>query len=584
MQQIIWMRVRMKLSKNIRNYPQRVCFAVLAIMLGLILTSCSGLPTSGDVQIAERAVQSEGKVVLDPKGPLKGATAEQVIAGFLRASSVGISDDFKAARQFLTQEMSANWNPLTTVRIYPDSQTFSSSQTPSGAFRVSVPALGTIDADGLYTSASQESQIAAEFSLIRNPDGEWRIAVLDDGLIMSRSLFDSLYVEAPLYFPSSSGRSMIADVRWYPRQGLAGSIARGLAKGPAKWLAAAVRTVLPPDVVVAGTQVRATDSVAVVDFSSGATALPQETIATLQAQYRLSFSAANVAQDAVLTASGVQISGETSQEFTTYPLQESPVIALRNDAVVRVSRKTQEFTELISGTFTKGLGLADLALSYGEDLHYGAALGNDSKVLYQLNFGDGSLHDVLRGNNLIPPSIDSAGWIWSGERTSAGELAVIDSGSGRVEKVHVPELSGANIDFVKISREGSRAVIVYNRDGKTVICAAALVRSSSGQPQQLGEFMPFAQRLADVNDLVWTGDAELMVLGRYALNSSESLVEVQIGGPDESLNVMDGAVEITGARGENSVLLADKMGVLYEYASGAWRKFAEGVSSPAMAG
>ncbi|WP_353064979.1 GerMN domain-containing protein [Arcanobacterium hippocoleae] len=299
---------------------------------------------------------------------------------------MGLTDNFQAARQFLTADMARKWDPLSAVRIYPDTQSYSSSQTPAGAYRVSVPTIGSVDADGIYTPASKESQLTNEFSLIRNPDGEWRIAVLDDGMMMSRALFNSLYIEAPLYFPSHIGKDLVADVRWYPRQGLVSSIARGIAKGPAKWISPAVRVVMPPDVLVSGSQVRSSDSVAVVDLSANATALPQETIMILQAQYRHSFSAAGVAQDVIITASGVQISGESQIDLQTYALQDSPLVGIQDGSVVRISRNKQQILPVMPSEIIKSLGLRDLTLAYGESLSFGSALDDSGSTLYRLDF------------------------------------------------------------------------------------------------------------------------------------------------------------------------------------------------------
>lgn len=570
---------------NSSSHKRKICFATIAAMLIMMLTACSGLPTSGDVKVAKRAEQRVGEVVLDPKGPAKKATAEQVISGFLRAASVGLTDDFKAARQFLTKEMAAKWNPLSVVRVYPDSQTYSSSQTPSGAFRVSVSVVGSLNTDGLYSATNQDSQVAAEFSLIRNADGEWRIAVLDDGVMMSNSLFRSLYVEAPLYFPSSYGKNLVADVRWYPRHRLAGSIARGIVKGPSKWVASAVRTVLPPEISIIGAQVRESDSVAVVELSADAAALSMEIISILQAQYRQSFSKAGVAQDVVLNVSGVQISGNTAEDLSTYPLLSSPLVALRGDgAIVHVSQKTQHINEVISADVTKNLGLNNLTLSYDRELRWGAALGADKKNLHRIDFAKRALSNLLTGSALIPPSIDSFGWVWSGESASTGELVAIELSTGRVIKVKAPELAGVSIKFVKVSREGARAVLVYEREGKLTLGAVALTRSVSGEPQQIGELLRFERMFTDVQDLVWVDESNLVLLGRVASADNLSLLKVQIGGPAESFNTLDEPIGLAAIKGKNSIVLADKSGAFYEYTSGAWRKFAEDLFWPATAG
>ena len=558
---------------------------VLLLLLSFFLGACAGLPTVGDVQIVKRAPQREGDVVLDPKGPAKDASAEQIVSGFLRAASVGLTDDFKAARQFLTKKTAATWNPLAKVRIYPDSQTYSSSQTPSGAFRVSASAHGSIDADGIYTSLNEDSQITEEFSLIRNADGQWRIAVLDNGILMSRSLFDSLYVEAPLYFPSRTGQSLVADVRWYPRQQVAAAIARGIVHGPAPWISSAVRNVVPADVTVVGAQVRASDSVAIVDLSAGVTALPESSISLLLTQYRQSYADAGVAQDVILTASGAQVSntqgqksGAQGNELSVYPLQDSPLIAMRDGAVVKVSGTVARFAQLLPRELTANLGLNNLALGYGE------ALGDQEQSLYLLDFQTQSLRAVLRGTSLIAPSFDAAGWIWSGERASDGVLVASRADSEQIVRLQIPELAGAQIKYLKISREGARAVIVYEREGKQILAACAIVRGESGAPERLDELMQFGQQLVDIHDLVWIDASNLVVIGRYSLTAGDSLIRVQIGGPSESLNTTNAPVGVAAAYGTNSIVVVDQSDVLYEYTSGAWRKIAEEISWPAMAG
>lgn len=576
---------------NVRKIG-KVGKTVLLLLLSFFLGACAGLPTAGDVQIVKRAPQREGDVVLDPKGPTKDASAEQIVSGFLRAASVGLADDFKTARQFLTEETAATWNPLAKVGIYPDSQTYSSSQAPSGAFRVSVSAYGSVDADGIYTSLSEESQITEEFSLIRNADGQWRIAVLDNGILMSRSLFNSLYMEAPLYFPSRAGQSLVADVRWYPRQQVVAAIARGIVHGPAPWIASAVRNVVPTELTVVGAQVRASDSVAIVDLSAGVTALPESSISLLLAQYRQSYADVGVAQDVILTASGAQVSnmqeqksGVQGNKLSAYPLQESPLIAMHDGAVVKVSGTVARFEELLPRELTANLGLNNLALEYGENLEYGAALGDQEQSLYLLDFQTQSSRVLLHGTSLIAPSFDAAGWIWSGERASDGVLVASRADDTEQSvRLQIPELSDAQIKYLKISREGARAVIVYEREGKQVLAACAVVRGESGAPERLGELTQFGQQLVDIHDLAWIDASNLVLIGRYSLTAGDSLIRVQIGGPSENLNTTNVPVGVTAARGTNSIVVVDQSDVLYEYTSGAWRKIAEEITWPAMAG
>lgn len=223
---------------------------LILIVALLTLGACATLPTEGEPLAVERPEQMSGDVVLDPQGPNPGASPEEVVTGFLQASAAGFSDDFTVARQYLTREASATWNPNTQVRIYADTQTISTSQMRSGAYRVSVGAAGVLDSDGRYSASQVDATMSSELSLLKDQSGEWRIAVLDDGVMMPDSLFQSFFQKAPVYFLTRDLSALVPDVHWYSRSDAASLLIRGLVAGPPSWLAGSVRSMLPQGVTV----------------------------------------------------------------------------------------------------------------------------------------------------------------------------------------------------------------------------------------------------------------------------------------------------------------------------------------------
>ena len=193
-------------------------FAVLAV-LGLLLSACSSLPRSGDVHAVNPSKNEAGNVALVGQPPPEGATPEEIVTYFLVACRAGGEDDYAVARQYLMRSTSADWDPKTEVRVYPDNQNITTTVTENGGVKARVGSLGTLSETGVYTESANNAVFTTDFSLAKNQDGEWRIASLEDGIFLAeRMFFGQLYVEAPVYFLASATDSLVADLHWFPRR------------------------------------------------------------------------------------------------------------------------------------------------------------------------------------------------------------------------------------------------------------------------------------------------------------------------------------------------------------------------------
>ncbi len=568
-------------EKTFCNRKIRKTLAICAV-LALLLGACSGLPRSGEVVLVERTTTASGGVALNAQGPAQDATAEEIVQGFLLAAAVGISDDFSTAREFLTESAAANWKPLTNVRIYPDNQTINSSQTITGAFRYVVPALATVNQSGSYALSAQDSTISGEFSLMRNAQGQWRIASLDDGITLSNALFESMFVQTPLYFYTPNNKYLVSDMRWYPRTGIFHRAVQGIFQGPATWLNTAVHSPIPEGTKVQSVELRAADSVVQIDLSSEASQLSASEVALLETQLLRTLTGIGGTQEVELSVDGAVLVSEGWIDAPVYPISSAPLTVLKNGlpTVLQEGKETQLLNEMEVGD----TGLRYMATSYNSDRNFGAALNLAGTELRYLDFADNRVWPIMTGTSLIPPTIDIYGWIWSGESVGAGELQIYNLAEKETVKLKLPEFAGVRIKQVKVSREGARAVIVYEDSERTIMAVVAIVRDGQGRPTALGSPWEIGRRLAAVADYAWMSESRLVILGKTTAGSEDGLYYLDLGGALQSVIGIDDMIDVTAGRGRDSVVLLDVMGNIYEVNSGVWRRFASGVESVAFPG
>ena len=147
-------------------HPWRAA-GVAAFAATLLLTGCASIPTSGTVHSAEQAAGSDSAIQQDvqfyPEPPADGASAEQIVRGFLDASgavepAVAGQPDFATARKYLAPDDQTKWQPGNDIQIYDGSPQLTSPRTVTAhsAEQIdfeAVPA-GSIDSRGTYTPAS----------------------------------------------------------------------------------------------------------------------------------------------------------------------------------------------------------------------------------------------------------------------------------------------------------------------------------------------------------------------------------------------------------------------------------------------
>ena len=142
------------------------------------------------------------------------------------AGAAGPGDTYALARQYLAGAARSSWQPTAGVVVYSNEGTLDFAQITKTQISVTLPVVATLDADGRYTEAPPGARQDAVFDLLRNPSGQWRISGLDDGVLLSDTIFFTVYRATPLYFLTPHRDMLVPEVRWFPQRNAAASAGR----------------------------------------------------------------------------------------------------------------------------------------------------------------------------------------------------------------------------------------------------------------------------------------------------------------------------------------------------------------------
>jgi Lipoprotein LpqB beta-propeller domain len=262
------------------------------------------------------------------------------------------------------------------------------------------------------------------------------------------------------------------------------------------------------------------------------------------------------------------VSGSPGELQQPPEVENSPVALDAKGAVVR----------LVNGSAVPVSGLASLtspgnaypATESGGDA-YAVLSADRTRLTYATISGSAQL--LMSGHDLVAPSFDPFGWVWSAQQDSWGQL-LAGQPSG-VVRVAAAWLDGAQLLSIRISREGARAVLVLNRPGKgseVVVCS--VVRDPSGRPTALG---PPLQVFADAQDptsAAWVDPTHVVVLARRGGQPTATWI-VEIGGRGDNdvvpaLAVQ--AVSVTAGNDEYEMYATTATGAVLSRVGGGWQE------------
>src|SRR5690606_26153040 len=156
-----------------------------AALLGLG-AGCARIPVDSGIDSRTLTGSSHpGAPYVRALPPADGATAQEVLAGFVQAG-VGSEDDFAVARAYLTEEASAGWDPEARITIYSGSQELQVREESEGRLVLGLQAVAVVDARGVRSALAgptpQELAVAVE-----EVEDQWRLSEVPDGIFLSEA-------------------------------------------------------------------------------------------------------------------------------------------------------------------------------------------------------------------------------------------------------------------------------------------------------------------------------------------------------------------------------------------------------------
>lgn len=524
-----------------RRNPVQIVMA-LVMSLVLVLTGCAQIPSSGPVGTAEPigGTDSQPNYVFSPAGPAPGDSPEDIVRGFITAGT-GVQDDYATAREFLTAETAATWQPSARTLVYTSHPTIVSAGGED-SYSVQLEVDSVVDSSGIMTHMPDNSTEAMSLTLTQ-VDGQWRIAEVPDGTVLESSQFRAIFAAQALYFYDQTMTYAVPDVRWFVnRPGTTSAMVSALLDGPAPYLSGAVTSAFPPGAELSRASVPVSSGTARVDLTATSVeGTSTESRRRMLEQITLTLDGLSTVNDVNLTVDEAELDVGDSADFT----------AARVNPGVGSTQVAVDDGELVyfEGTSVLPIGgvpeLGDVTPrepTMNLDGTRFAFLNANGTLLYEAT-NENYLGQIYQGTDLTAPSLDSDGWIWTVDQTDSPQVIAIRAGSDSEDRRELSAewLGDRQVHALRISRDGTRAAVVAGDDDDASVFVAGVVRDSEGVPRGLGTPIRL-HATVPVTDVDWSSDSELLV----AAPDDGEPVEAQLLGLDGSQVTLKPLLGMTG--------------------------------------
>lgn len=516
---------------------------VLGLASATFLAGCSRVPISGPVVRVSGSpgVTATGGVDIAPAPPAVGATPELILTGFLAASLVP-TDNYAAARQFLTPRASTAWVPNASVNVY-DSDNHPPVTTDSSAL-LRAPLLGTIDVRGFYT-AGYEPAFEHDFNLVKIGD-QWRINAPGDGVFVSRYELHRAYSILSVHYLNRLGSGLVPQQVFIPTRGLSPTTAaQALLRGASPWLRPAVTTA-----VIDGTGLAA--PAVTVDSAGVAEVSLTDQIGSLHDQQRKALAAQFFwTLDDRTPINGLRLE-QRGQAFSVPGAGADGVVrapaladlapvpdATRRDAYAIVggtlNRLVTTGFAATGGSWAKGWNHQVQAISLSADGRVVALVADSSTRLFTVRTdSDAQPVPVAEGGALLRPQIDATGTIWVVDRASPGGASMLTVSGGVVTRTTLTGLAAAVPVAARVSPGGERLALVTVQQGLTQLGFLRL-RGNPGLVVDGWRALTLVSSLGPLDvlrDVGWISATQLVVLGAVDVSSPAEVFVVDVDGSD----------------------------------------------------
>jgi hypothetical protein len=546
----------------VRNPSARCGRVALGLALGalLALTGCGGIPTGGPVTAGDLVGDDvELDIGFAPQGPRAGAPQEEILQDFVNAAT-NPQGDYAVARQFLAENLTAEWDPDATT--YIRTGVGAPQRTSETGFDYLITTAAYVDRDGRYFEGDPSSA-TLPFSFVKEGD-EWRISSAPPGIVLSADRFPLVFGEYALYYFDPTYQFLVPEIRWFPKRSSTSIRAvSALLAGQANWLSNGVLVSAFPDGTALGDGlVSIASGVATVDLTEEARDSTE--VERDRMRQQLSSSLATVSS-VILTVGGIQLPTPDagSNAAVVNPTVEAAPLIVRDNELGFVTNDDLTPVAQISG---KVGGLSPQAVTLGRGKLAAAALAPTGVYSVGANAPEPLLVDGRPG--LTAPSLDNTGFIWSVPESNASAIRVFEL-NGTEHEVTTSLPPDARVISLSVSRDGTRLLLYLSTGSGPELLVAGIIRQQ-GLPTAIGETFALRAGSATPVDAAWVDERTVATLSRSG--ESTFITSFEIGGPSETLGSLDSATQITGGRnGRDGLRVLTSDGEIFRTRGSSWQ-------------
>jgi hypothetical protein len=533
----------------------------------MMVSSCTSIPSSGDVQSAEiDTALSNADVDFLPPGPSAGATQEEIVQGFIAAGTAA-QENYRVARSYLAENLLDVWNPNLSVAIRAGEPVVTTSSETSIVF--TVPVIANVDEFGRYSSADAATDQRLEFELVQEA-GEWRISSAPEGIVLSEPAFGEAFSSYRLYYFSSGFRDLVADSRWFASRGeVSTKIVRSLLEEPSFWLnQGATVSAFPEGSQLALTPIPVTDGVAQVDLTTSVLGADEATRARMLLQLSASLAQVQGISSARLSVNQV--------ELVIPPLDdEGASLASGRDGRIAVLLD-RRFGYVQAGRIEQLEGLSSqVANIFPRSIFYSATFEQVAATrfdgLWLVREGE-SAALIDERPDLIRPIIDSCGYIWSSTSLYSPEMVTIISQNGQASPISIELGDEAELVSFELARDNTRLLLLVQTATGVRVLLTAVERNEDCRPEVLGDFVELGPLSGSAVDAAWVDDSSVAVVVEDALTGAGEVVVFDTNGRSTSLGrPTRPATLVSTIGGVPGLRLLSDDGLIYQPRGNGWQ-------------
>ena len=407
-------------------------------------------------------------------------------------------------------------------------------------------------------------------------DGEWRIASLDNGLVLTQSDVQETFRQLNLYFLAPSRRVLVPDTVFLPSApGLSTALVTRLIGGPTEELAAATTTAFPRGTSLAVSSVPVRDGIARVNLDASALKADGAARALMSAQLVWTLKQLPEFQGLQLSVEGDDLSVPGQGQVQSADAWSGLDPAGVEEGVDAVAVRGGRLGRIVSGRFTPVPGpagsgrpaLRQPAVSLDGAQAAGVVDGGRGLVTGRLAENE-PLGERLRGSALSTPSWDAGGNLWVVD-APVGRVWMIPDGTRDPVAVKVPKVPAGRITGIRVGRDGARVAVVAGTGAQARLYVGSIVRGRAGAPtaaiEHLTETLP---ELRSVRSVAWADATTLAVLGAQSGGQVAPLLTDTDGYDVAPVEPETGLVSMAAAPQQRPLLAGTAGGRLAQYTSG----------------